>query len=96
MGPDIGAEFEKWRITATLVGRYVGKLYTQDENKDTVNNVPGSYDPYFTADAKVIFRINPLPAFSFSLENVFNRSYFYSYLAPRRSAFAEILVTWRE
>jgi iron complex outermembrane recepter protein len=91
-----GAEFERGRITATMVGRYVSKLYTQDENKDIFNNVPGSYDPYFTADTKVIYRIHPLLAVSFSVDNVFNRNYFSSYIAPGRSAFAELLVTWKE
>jgi iron complex outermembrane recepter protein len=91
-----GAEFEKGRIRATMIGRYVAKLYAQDENKDTVSNVPGSFDPYFTADAKAIYRINRLFAFSLSMDNIFDREYFYSYLAPRRSAYAEILVTWKE
>ncbi len=89
-----GAEFERGRLTATLVGRYVSKLYTHDENKDVVTNVPGSYDPYFTADAKIIYRISRLLAFSLSVENILDRDYFYSYLAPRRSFFAEILVNW--
>jgi iron complex outermembrane recepter protein len=91
-----GAEFEKGRIKATLTGRYVAKLFTQDENKDIVSSVPGSFDPYFTADTKVIYRINRLFALSLSMDNVFDRKYFYSYLAPRRSAFAEILVTWKD
>jgi iron complex outermembrane receptor protein len=91
-----GAEFEKGRIKATLTGRYVAKIYTQDENKDVVSNVPGSFDPYFTADAKVIYRINRLFALSLSMDNILDRKYFYSYLAPRRSAFAEILITWKE
>jgi iron complex outermembrane recepter protein len=91
-----GAEFEKGRIRATMTGRYVSKIYTQDENKDTVSNVPGSFDPYFIADAKMIYRINRLFAFSLSMDNIFNRKYYYSYLAPGRSAYAEILVTWKE
>lgn len=91
-----GVEFEKGRIRATLTGRYVAKLYTQDENRDTVSNVPGSFDPYFTADAKVICRVHRLFALSLSVDNVFDRKYFYSYLVPGRSAFAEILVAWKE
>ena len=42
-----GAEFEKGRIKATMIGRYVAKIYTQDANTDVVNNVPGSFDPIF-------------------------------------------------
>lgn len=91
-----GFEFERGRVKATITGRYVAKIYTQDENKDVVSNVPGSFDPYFTADAKVIYRINRLFALSLSMDNILDRKYFYSYLAPRRSAFAEILVTWKE
>jgi len=91
-----GAEFEGGRIRATLTGRYVGKIYSHDENRDVVTGVPGSFDPYFTADAKVTYRIGRLFALSLSVENILDREYFYSYLAPRRSAFAEILVAWRE
>lgn len=91
-----GIELERGRITATVTGRYVSKLYTHDENRDIVGNVPGSYDQYFTADAKAIYRINRLLALSLSVDNIFDREYFYSYRAPGRSAYAEIIVTWKE
>ena len=47
----------KRSLPSSITGRYVGKRYTDDENRDKVNNVYGSHDPYFTADAKVSYKI---------------------------------------
>jgi iron complex outermembrane receptor protein len=52
-----GAEFEKGAFSAALTGRYVSKRYSNDENKDVMNNVYTSYDPYFVADAKVSYKL---------------------------------------
>jgi iron complex outermembrane receptor protein len=85
-----GAEFEKGAFSATLTGRYVSKRYSNDENKDTVNNVYTSYDPYFVADAKVSYKITKFAAVSFSMDNIFDKEYFAFYKAPGRSWFGEL------
>ena len=85
-----GAEFEKGPFFASLTGRYVSKRYSNDENKDTVNNVYTSYDPYFIADAKVSYKLTKFAAVSLSADNIFNREYFAYYKAPGRSWFGEI------
>ncbi|MBU4320181.1 MAG: TonB-dependent receptor [Nitrospinae bacterium] len=85
-----GGEYEKGPFSASLIGRYVGKRYSNDENKDTVNNVPGSFDPYFVADAKVSYKITKWATVSVSVDNIFDRDYFYSYKAPGRSWFGEL------
>jgi iron complex outermembrane receptor protein len=87
---NVGAEYERGRLTATLTGRYVAKLYTNDENKDVVSNVPSSYDPYFTLDTKLSLRLANHLKLSFSVDNLLNREFFYSYLAPGRSCFVEL------
>ncbi|MBI5211780.1 MAG: TonB-dependent receptor [Nitrospirae bacterium] len=85
-----GAEFEKGLFSASLTGRYVSKRYSNDENKDTVNNVYTSYDPYFTADAKVSYKLTKFATLSFSVDNIFDRDYFAYYKAPGRSWFGEL------
>ncbi len=85
-----GAEFEKGPVSATLTGRYVSKRYNNDENKDMVNNVYTSYDPYFTADAKVSYKLTRFATLSFSVDNILDKEYFAYYKAPGRSWFGEI------
>ncbi|WP_333655607.1 TonB-dependent receptor domain-containing protein, partial [Dissulfurispira sp.] len=85
-----GAEFEKGAFSAALTGRYVSKRFSNDENKDVVNNVYTSYDPYFTADAKVSYKLTKFATLSFSVDNILDRDYFSYYKAPGRSWFGEI------
>ncbi|MEW6162507.1 MAG: TonB-dependent receptor [Nitrospirota bacterium] len=87
---NMGADIEKGHFSSSITGRYVGKRYKNDENKDKVNNVYGSYDPYFIADAKVSYKITKQATVSFSVDNIFDRDYFYYYKAPGRSWFGEI------
>ncbi len=79
-------------INANLTGHYVSKMKTRADNLDNVSRVYGSYDPYFTLDAKVT--LTPLKFFtpalgksfvSIAVDNILNRKYFYYYLAPRRT-----------
>ncbi len=85
-----GAEFEGGPFSASFTGRYVGKRYGDDENKDTVNNVYGSYDPAFTADAKVSYKITKFATVSFSVDNVLNESHFEYYQSPGRLLFGAL------
>ncbi len=87
---NIGGDFEKGPLSASLTGRYVSKRYSNDENKDVVNNVYTSYDPYFVADAKVSYKLTKFATLSFSVDNIFDRDYFAYYKAPGRSWFGEI------
>ncbi|MDP2268210.1 MAG: TonB-dependent receptor, partial [Deltaproteobacteria bacterium] len=85
-----GAELERGPFFLSLTGRYVGKRYTDDENKDTVNNVPGSYDPFFTADAKISYKFAKIATASLSVNNIADEAHFESYKAPGRSWFGEL------
>ncbi len=85
-----GGDLEKGPFSINLTGRYVSKIYANDENKDTVNNVYGSYDPYFIVDAKISYKITKWAIASLSVDNIFDRDYFYYYKTPRRSWFGEL------
>ncbi|MFN3699577.1 MAG: TonB-dependent receptor domain-containing protein, partial [Dictyoglomus sp.] len=89
---NIGGEFEKGSFSASLTGRYVSKRYSRDDNKDKVNGVYTSYDPYFVVDGKVSYKVTKNAIVSFSIDNIFNRKYFDYYKAPERSWFTEITI----
>lgn len=85
-----GGEAIWGRITASLTGRAVGKRYTDDANADTVSDVYGSRDAYFTADARLSWRVAKNATVSLSLANLTDERYYDYYLAPGRSWFAEL------
>jgi iron complex outermembrane receptor protein len=91
---NIGADLTKGPFSASLVGRYVSKIYRNDDNSDSVDNVYYSYDPYFIADAKVSYNITKFASLSFSVDNIFDRDYFYSDKAPGRAWFGELTLSF--
>jgi iron complex outermembrane receptor protein len=86
---NVGLEVEKGPISASLVGRYRRKVYGDDENKDRKEGVMESYDSYFIADAKLAYKIFKNASLSLSVDNLFDKKYYYFYLQPRRSWFLE-------
>lgn len=87
---NLSAELERGAFALSLTGRYLGKRYTDDENKDTVNNVPGSYDPFFRWDIKASYKFSEHVKVSFTVENLFGEEHYESYKAPGRLWFAEV------
>jgi iron complex outermembrane receptor protein len=78
--------------SGSLSGHYVGKVYSNDENKDTVSGVYGSYDAYFITDAKVAYKIKDNVALSLSVSNLGDRRYYQSSLAQGRAYYSEIVL----
>ncbi|MGP8153888.1 MAG: TonB-dependent receptor [Smithella sp.] len=89
-----GAECEIGQFSASVTVRYVSKIYSDDQNRDTINGVYMSYDPYFTADAKVSYKVTNFATVSASVDNIFNESYFSYYKAPGRSWFMEVALNF--
>ncbi|ABQ24986.1 TonB-dependent receptor [Geotalea uraniireducens] len=87
---NVGADLEYGDFGALATGRYVGKRYGNDTNIDTVNGVQGSYDPYFTVDLKLRYRITSWATASLSVSNLLDEHYYSYYLAPGRSAYGEL------
>lgn len=85
---NIGLEGSRGPWSGSIIGSYVGKMYGSDDNTDVVNNVPGSYDPYFIANTKISYRISEMLSASFSIKNLFDREHFVqSSKADGRSVF---------
>ncbi len=89
---NVGAECEIGPFMASVTGRYVGKRYGDDQNRDTINGVYTSMDPAFTADTKVSYKVTKFATLSFSVDNIFDNSYFNYYKAPGRSWFGGLEV----
>jgi iron complex outermembrane receptor protein len=90
----VGVDFTMGPFSAYLIGRYASKMYSNDENRDTVEKVYGSYDPYFLADATVSYKIMKWAKISFSVNNIFDEDYFFYYKTPGRSCFGELTLQY--
>lgn len=75
----------------SLVGRYVGKLYSDSQNRDVVDGVFDSYEPYFTLDAKVRYRFTERFSASLAATNLLDAEYYQGGIAPGRTVFAEVV-----
>lgn len=91
---NFGVTVNYWKVKANLSGRYVSKLPSTDNNSDTVNNVYGSYDPFFTMDAKIIFSPVKYADLSFAVDNMLNREYFYYYRTPGRTFWTQLTLRY--
>lgn len=75
---NIGLEGSRGLWSGSVIGSYVGKMYSSQDNTDTFDNVPGSYDPYFVANAKISYKVDKTLTASLSIKNMFDREYFQS------------------
>lgn len=78
--------------SGSLTGHYVGKVYANDENLDTVSGVYGSYDAFFTADAKLSYKLKDRISLSLSINNLADKRYYQSTLAQGRTVYGELAI----
>jgi iron complex outermembrane receptor protein len=83
-----------WKIQANLSGRYVSKIMSTAENSDTVNNVFGSYDPFFVLNSKVTFSPVKYMDLSVAWDNMLNRQYYYYYRTPGRMWWTQLTLKY--
>jgi iron complex outermembrane recepter protein len=89
-----GGSYTIGPVTASLTGRYIGKRYGSDDNSDEVNHVFTSYDPYFTADAKVSYKFAKYAELSLSADNIFGENYYGYYPGLGSAWFAELTLRY--
>ena len=87
---NLGGELTYRKFSFTLTGRYVAKQYSNDENKDTVSGVYGSYDSYFVADFYVRYKLTNWATLDFAINNMLDKDYFAYYQAPGRQFFGGV------
>ncbi|HDI78744.1 MAG TPA: TonB-dependent receptor [Desulfobacteraceae bacterium] len=91
---NIGAEFKRWGLSGSIIGRYVDKWFSKDDNSDKEENVYGSYDSHFLLDARICYQIKKNTKLSLSLNNIFDEDYFQYYRAPGRSWFLGLSIVY--
>jgi iron complex outermembrane receptor protein len=84
--------YQKW--SGGIIGRYVGKQYGNDQNTDTVNNVFGSYDPYFLVDTRLKYQATKNVGLSFSVNNLLDRDYYSYYKQAGRTVYGDVSVSF--
>ncbi|NTV46547.1 MAG: TonB-dependent receptor, partial [Chlorobiales bacterium] len=82
---NVGVEARMGAWTSFVTARYVGKLYTNDQNLDVVKGVYGSTDPYTIVNAKVIYDFMKGKSLSVAVDNLLDRTYYQNYLMPGRT-----------
>lgn len=85
----LGIDYQHDRWHALLTGNFASKRYSSDDNSDTTNGVPGSYDPYFVVNLSFDYKVDPRTTLSFGIENLLNTVYYNYYLAPGRTCFVQ-------
>ena len=91
---NLGAVAEHGPFTFSVTGRYVGKRYSDDQNRDQVNNVYTSYDPFVTADAKVSYKVTNFAKVAVAVNNIAGETHFEYYKIPGRSFFGNLELTF--
>ncbi len=75
----------RWRkITAALTGRFYGKIYLRDDNSDTAQGVPQTFEPFFNLDFRFGYKCGSNIWLYLTIENLLNDRFIeYSRTPPR-------------
>jgi iron complex outermembrane recepter protein len=84
------ALFDRKRWFGSASGKYQGAIFSTDVNTDVVHGVPGSYNPFFTADLSVGFRMTKQVTLTANAFNLLDRQFYLYYLTPGRQVFSGI------
>jgi iron complex outermembrane receptor protein len=94
--PDHTATFvalvERGRWFGSASGRYQSAMFSTDLNTDALKGVPGSYNPFFTADLSAGFRMTKHLTVTANAFNVLDRQYYLYYLAMGRQVFVGLRI----
>jgi iron complex outermembrane recepter protein len=89
-----GVTYKEGRLSALLSGRYVSKVFVDDQNRDVAEGYPGFYDPYFTIDGKVSYEFTESCKLSLVGTNLLDKGYYQSFLQPGRTILGEVSYRW--
>ena len=90
---NLGSEISyKW-ITASLMGRYTGRIYKQKYNDD-IDDVYGANTKCWLWETRLTVSPWEHAKLSFSVENLFDREYFDYNIGKERSYFVELSLKW--
>ena len=87
---NIGLNGKHGDWSGSIIGNYVSDITTNDGNTDTYKSVPGGYESYFTANAKIGYQIQKWVNASMSVNNIANQQVYQYYLTPGRTYYGEL------
>lgn len=85
-----GLEAKRGDWFGAFSARYVGELFSNNDNTDVAKGVWTGYSKYTVADLKMGYRITHGLKASLMVDNLFNKEYYEYYLMPGRSVTVEI------
>ncbi|MCW2274833.1 TonB-dependent receptor [Rhodoblastus acidophilus] len=86
-----GVTYADGPVKGYLGGRYMSKVYADDQNRDTAVGIFGAYDPYLVFDAKVSYAFKDQGlTVSLTGTNLTDQRYYAYYLQPGRTIWAEV------
>jgi iron complex outermembrane receptor protein len=86
----MGLEVDKGDWSGSVIGRYLGHIYSNDDNLDTVNGVFGSYDTFVKVDMRLNYKVTKNVKLGVFVDNLMDRDYFQFYKQPGRSVYGEV------
>lgn len=87
---NFGVKYTNGNWSGMLSGRYVSKVYANEENTDTATGYPEFYDPYVIFDAKLSYQFDNGLKLSLIGKNLTGEHYYEYYLQPGRTLWAEL------
>jgi iron complex outermembrane recepter protein len=86
------ALLHRGRFTGSVSGRYRAAIYSTDTNTDIVKGVPGSYNPFFSADISAGYNLTKNVTLTANAFNLLDRQYYLFYLTPPCQIFGGIRI----
>jgi len=81
---NFGLQMRWHKVTATLTGRFYGKIYLRDDNSDTAQGVPQTFEPFFNLDFRFGYKCSNNVWLYLTIENLLNERFIeYSRTPPR-------------
>lgn len=90
----LALEARKGDWSGVLSARYVGEVFSNNDNSDVVKDVWTGYSKYTVADLKVGYKLSKNLKASLMVDNLFDREYYEYYRMPGRGVTAEIAGTF--
>lgn len=79
--------YDKGSWQGSLTGNWVSESNAPDKQG---KRGYGTYEPYFTVDMKLSYKMDPDTTVSLSIDNLFNKEYYVYYLAQPRTTYLEL------
>lgn len=90
----IALEAKKGDWSGVLSARYVGEVFSNNDNSDVIKGVWTGYSKYTVVDLKAGYRITKNLKANLMVDNLFDREYYEYYRMPGRGVMVEIAGTF--